>query len=94
MFGAKTQLLNDKGREIKEKASEFDNNSKKIFEVVNEMVVSDYSSPEAVAIANEIRSYQDDLIQMRNAMSGYGDFCINASNLVINNQNDIMSRIK
>ena len=94
MFGAKPELLMTKGNELLEQSQEFKRNSEKIFETVNEMITSNYSSPEAIAIANEIRSYQNDIENMERAISNYGDFCKNAASKVVRNQENIISSIK
>lgn len=94
MFGAKPELLITKGNELEGQSREFGSNGKKIFDTVEEMITSNYSSPEAVAIANEIRSYQDDLESMQRAIANYGEFCKIAGNKVIRNQENIISSIE
>ena len=93
-FGAKPEILIAKGNELAEKSREFRENGKKIFDTVEEMITSNYSSPEAVAIANEIRSYQDDLENMQMAITNYSEFCKIAGNKVVRNQENIISSIK
>lgn len=94
MFGAKPEMLIAKGNELAEQSQEFSRNAKKIFDTVNEMITSNYSSPEAVAIANEIKSYQDDLENMQRAINNYGEFCKIAGTKVVRNQEDIISSIE
>ena len=94
MCGAKPEMLIAKGNELAEQSQEFSRNAKKIFDTVNEMITSNYSSPEAVAIANEIKSYQDDLENMQRAINNYGEFCKIAGTKVVRNQEDIISSIE
>ena len=93
MFGAKPELLMTKGNELTEQSQEFASNAKKIFDTVNEMITSNYSSPEAVAIAREIQSYQDDLENMQRTINNYGEFCKIAGAKVVRNQENIISSI-
>lgn len=92
-FVASPEILRAKGQELVSQSELFANNVTKIFESVNKMVNTDYLSPEAKAIANDINSYKNDLDIMTNTIRQYGNFCINAGNRVINNQEDIISGI-
>ena len=92
-FGANPELLRIKGNEVLEEAKRFRENVEKVFKTVNEMVNSSYLSPEAVAIANEIQSYRDDLNNMTKIIENYGQYCLNASSKVIKNQEEIISSI-
>ena len=94
MFGSKPQLLMSKGEELFEKSEEFASNAKKILDTINEMVTSNYCSPEALAIANVIRNYQDDLESMRRAIVRYSEFCKISSTKTVRNQENIISNIK
>jgi len=92
-FVVNPEILRAKGNEILNEAQDFKGNAEKVFSTVHEMVNSDYLSPEARAMANKIESYKDDLNRMFSAMTDYGTFCLNASNRVIRNQDDIISGI-
>ena len=92
-FVANPQILKAKGDEILNQAQQFAQNVEKIYKTVEEMVSSDYLSPEAKAIADEIRSYRDDLNAMTRKIDDYGKFCINASNKIIRNQTNIVDSI-
>lgn len=92
-FVASPDVLRTKGQELVNQAELFANNVAKIYESVNKMVNTDYLSPEAKAIANDINSYKNDLDIMTNTIRQYGNFCLNASNKVINNQEGIISGI-
>ena len=59
-FVADPQMLKVKGEEIENQAQQFAQNVEKIYTTVEEMVNSDYLSPEAKAIADEIKSYRND----------------------------------
>ena len=93
-FIANPQILRVKGDEIESKAQQFSQNVEKIYSTVEEMVNSDYLSPEAKAIADEIKSYREDLNAMTRKIGNYGAFCKNASNKVIRNQSNIADSIR
>lgn len=93
-FGANPEVLRTKGNEVLEESKSFGQNVEKVYQTVNEMINSDYLSPEAVAMANEIQSYRDDLNKMTKIIEDYGQFCINASSSVIRNQENIIDGIK
>lgn len=93
-FGANPDVIRTKGNEIVEESRRFKENVEKVYQTVNEMIQSDYLSPEAVAMANEIQSYRDDLNKMTRIIEDYGQFCINTSSKVIRNQETIIEGIK
>ena len=90
-FVADPMILRNKGKEIKEKSSEFNSNVNKIYETVEEMINSNYLDPAARALADEIKSYRDDLNAMTRTIDEYGDFNIGAGNSVEKNQDDLIS---
>ena len=92
-FVANPDILRAKGTELVSQADLFAQNVNKIYENVHKMVNTDYLSPEAKAIANEIESYKDDLNRMAKVISDYGKFCLDASNKVLTNQDNIISGI-
>lgn len=92
-FVANPQILRLKGKEMLDTASEFSRNVDLIYKTINEMTTSNYLDPAARAIANEIESYHDDLNRMTAIIGNYGNFCINVSVKVINNQDDIISKL-
>ena len=92
-FVASPDVLSAKGKELVSQSELFASNVTKIYESVNKMVNTDYLSPEAKAIANEINSYKNDLDIMTSTIRQYGTFCMNAGNKVIDNQEGIISGI-
>jgi len=93
-FVADPQILKIKGNEMENQAQQFAQNVEKIYSTVEEMINSDYLSPAAKAIADEIKSYREDLNAMTRKISRYGEFCKNASNKVIRNDTNIVNSIK
>lgn len=93
-FVANPQILRIKGESLENQAQQFAVNVEKIYKTVEEMISSDYLSPEAVAIANEIKSYREDLNAMTRKISNYGVFCKRASDKVLRNQVNIIDGIK
>lgn len=94
VFSISPVALTASGKKLLENAESFKNNSDNIFKTVDEMIHSDYISPEAMAIANQIYSYSDDLTRMCNTISRYGQFCITSSGKIETTQDDIISRTR
>ncbi len=92
-FVANPDVLRAKGTELISQADLFAQNVNTIYENVHKMVNTDYLSPEAKAIANEIETYKDDFNKMAKVISDYGKFCLDASNKVLTNQDNIISGI-
>ena len=65
----------------------------KLFATVDEMVNSDYLDPAARAIAENIHSYRDQLVNVSNVIESYGNYCLKAGNAVVDNQDNIISGI-
>ena len=84
----------ESGKKLTQNAESFKENSENIFKTVDEMIHSAYISPEAMAIANKIYSYSEDLKRMYNTMERYGTFCQTATAKMIRNQEDIIARTK
>lgn len=92
-FVASPEVLRAKGQELVSQSELFNDNVIKIYESVNKMVNTDYLSPEARAIANDINSYKADLDLMTKTIKEYGAFCMSAGNKVMDNQYNITSGI-
>lgn len=90
-FRISPTVLTASGNKLIENSNEFKTNSDNVFKTVEEMVHSDYISPDAIAIAREINSYKDELMRMVNTMNRYGEFCITSSNKIERTQDDIIS---
>ena len=93
VFSISPVELSASGKKLLENAESFKTNSENIFKTVDEMVHSDYISPEAMAIANQIYSYSEDLTRMCKTIARYGQFCITSSGKIEATQDDIISRI-
>lgn len=93
-FVADPYALKTKGNEIVDASRAFEENVNKIYQTINDMITKSYLDPAARAIADEIASYRDDLARMTKVINDYGTFCINASNKVITNQDNIISGIR
>lgn len=92
-FVADPQTLRVKGMAIENQAEEFAKNIKQIYSIINEMITSNYLDPAARAIATDIETYHTDMDRMAAIIKSYADFCIRASRKVINNQDEIISRL-
>lgn len=94
VFSISPYELAASGKKLSDNAESFATNSENIFKAVDEMIHSDYISPEAMAIANQIYSYSEDLKRMCNTISRYGKFCVTASGKTLQNQEDIIARTR
>lgn len=94
VFSISPVELSASGKKLLENAESFKTNSENIFKNVDEMVHSDYISPEAMAIANQIYSYSEDLTRMCKTIARYGQFCITSSGKIETTQDDIISRTR
>ncbi len=94
VFSISPVELSASGKKLLENAESFKTNSENIFKTVDEMVHSDYISPEAMAIANQIYSYSEDLTRMCKTIARYGQFCITSSGKIETTQDDIISRTR
>ena len=93
-FTADPEIIRAEGNKIMDQSQLFRQNTKKVFDTVNEMTSSDYLAPEARAIAEEIRSYSGMLNEMAQVIEDYAVFCGNTSASVVNNQDNIISGIR
>ena len=93
VFSISPVELTASGKKLLDNAVTFKTNSENIFKTVDEMIHSDYISPEAMAIANQIYSYSDDLTRMCQTIARYGKFCITSSSKIEATQDDIISRV-
>lgn len=94
LFSISPVALTASGKKLLENAESFNTNGNNIFKAVDEMVRSDYISPDARAIANEINSYKDDIAHMRNTLARYGQFCITSSSKMEATQDEIISKTR
>ena len=94
VFSISPYELAASGKKLSDNAESFATNSENIFKAVDEMIHSDYISPEAMAIANQIYSYSEDLKRMCSTIDRYGKFCVTASGKTLQNQEDIIARTR
>ncbi len=94
VFYANPAELRAKGAQMVEHAQAFADNVKKIYATIDEMVHSNYTSPDAIALANEIEKHHNDMNHMAQIIAEYGDFLSNFGSSVIKNQADNIANIK
>ena len=94
MFVADPEQIRLIGNKILDEANQFKQNYEKIFTTVNEMVASDYLSPDARVLAEVINSRRQELSMMYNTMLDYGNYCLKTSNSVIRNIETNISNIR
>ena len=68
--------------------------NKKIYENIDEMTSKNYLSNESIAIANKIKSYQPNLINLTRIIENYGIHCQNSAKIMIETQNSIIDGIR
>ena len=82
------------GSKIVNSASEFRSDIEKIEQITNQIITSEYTSNDAVAIAEYIRSNAPKLREMAGIVEEYGQFAMKASNRTAAVQENIISDIR
>ena len=88
IFGAHTGALADSSTRIMNVANDFKNEYEKMF-----LVVSEWSSPAATAVANKIIEQRPNLDAMYNAICGYAEYCGRAANRIEENEENIVTGV-
>ena len=89
-FLADPVTLRSEGNKELEQSNMFDQQVKKIFSTLDQMLSSDYLSPAARAIGTRIRSKKEDLDQMTQIIRDYGEYCLMSANTVDTNEQNII----
>lgn len=92
-FGMNTGEVHAAGLNITKQAEEFGFNHKKINEIIDQMVSSEYTSDDAIAIAEKCKSYDPLLNQIQAKLEGHGAYGINASRATVDLNEQIKSEI-
>ena len=93
-FVANPEVLRTKGLAIREQAQLFLQNVTKVYATLQNMLATDYLDPAMRELASQIESHREDLYKMTKVIADYATYCVNASNSVIKNQNNITSNIR
>ena len=93
-FVGDPEVLLPKGNNMKGYSTEFTNEITSVYNTLDNMVASEYISPEAKGIKEEIETYKVDLENMAKVINQYGDYCVGAANKIINNQDGIIDSVK
>lgn len=72
---------------------EYKTNFLEIYSIIERLVSEDYLDPAAMAIANNIEGYKNELVTMTQTMIDYGNYCFIAADTIVNNQDDIIGSI-
>ena len=92
-FGMNTADVHNAGGNIQKQAEEFGYNHRKISEIVDAIVASDYTSSDAISIAESIRNYDPLLNQIQAKLDAHGIYGINASRTTATTNEEISSNI-
>ena len=92
-FGMNTSEVHTAGVNINKQAEEFGYNHKKINEIIDGVIASDYTSDDAIAIAEKCKSYDPLLNQIQAKLEGHGTYGINASRATAELNEEIKSQI-
>ena len=93
-FTADPVVLDDNGTKLQTKAGEFKTDVTAIYNTVEEMIVNDYISKEAVEIGRKIESFKPDLELLAKTIGDYGQFLNTSATAVRNNQDTIIGSIR
>ena len=94
LFVADPAVLRQEGDKLIGESRAFGQNVTKMYTTIDKMVVSNYVSPAAKALAAKIRTYKDDMDAMTKIIDDYGTFCMRSSNKVNRNEQNIMDTFK
>lgn len=86
--------LDDNGTKLQGKSVEFGEDVTAIYNTVEDMIVNDYISKEAVEIGRKIESFKPDLDLLAKTINDYGVFLKKTANAVRNNQDNIIGSIR
>lgn len=79
---------------ISEEAESFNKSRENINRYIEDMIVKDYVSADAVAYVNQIRSQDPVIIRMYNTMNNYVDYCVESGGRTIQTREDNVANIK
>lgn len=94
LFVANPAALKAEGNKVVNQSTEFNKNVEKLYSTVEQLTSSSYVSPAAVAIANDIKSYREDLNKMTAVIRDYGNYLLHAGDTVMKNEQRIIDEIK
>ncbi len=94
LFVANPAALKAEGNKVVNQSTEFNKNVEKLYSTVEQLTSSSYVSPAAVAIANDIKSYREDLNKMTAVIRDYGNYLLHAGDTVMKNEQRIIDDIK
>ena len=93
VFGAVPQELASNGQKMIGHAQSFQDNVKKLYVTIDNLVHSNYTSPDAIQLANEIGQYRPQMDRMAKIINDYGEYLISFAGNVVNNQQENIDRI-
>ncbi len=93
IFGARTGALADGSTRIRHAADAFKSEYEKMFLVVDSLVGSEWSSPAATMVRNNIIGETANLNAMYQALCGYADYCSRAATRVEDNEQAIVDGV-
>ena len=92
-FGIDMNEVHALGGKVMDLAAEFNECKESINSIVEGITTSDYTSDDAVAIANAIKSYYPLLNEIRDRMNGFGEYGQAASNIVNQVNEEIKDKV-
>ena len=84
----------ERGQQIVDESKLFGQNVTKIYDTIDGMVSKNYLSSESTVIANEIKSYQQNLINITKTIESYGIHCQNSAREMAKTRNNIIDGIR
>ena len=92
-FGMNMDEVYSLGNKVSGLAGEFGESKTKLNEIVDGITSSDYTSDDAVAIAEKIKSYTPLLNEIQARLEGFGDYGMKASNITSQVNEEIKDKI-
>ena len=94
LFKMSPDELNRIGQQIVEESTAFGQHVKTIYTTIDGMVSKNYLSKDSIAIANEIKRYEQSLIGMTKTIESYGIHCQNSARQTVGTSDSIVSGIR
>ena len=94
IFGMNTGQVRTEGGNITNEAEAFGRSKKKIVEIVDRILASDFTSDDAQAIAGEIKSHEPMLNEIQARLEAHGNFGVYAAKQTVLTNEYIKDSVK
>ncbi len=93
IFAGHSGGLQEAGQSIEKAASNFEKEYERIYQIIDALIGSEWSSPGASVIAKKIEEQRPNLIAMKDAIRAYSSYCFRTADRVETNEDNIISGV-